>query len=90
MRNKIEDLRNHLFEAIEMVKDGKMDVQRARTVSELAGRITDTAKVEVEYMREVRGAAATGFMPLEEKPKADESSKVLPMGNERPRLVENG
>jgi len=90
MRNKIEDLRNHLFEAIEMVKDGKMDVQRARTVSELAGRITDTAKVEVEYMREVRGAAATGFMPLEEKPKVEEGGKVLPMGNERPRLVEKG
>ena len=89
MRNKIEDLRNHLFEAIEMVKDGKMDVQRARTVSELAGRITDTAKVEVEYMREVRGSAATGFMPLEEKPKS-EGGKALPMGNERPRLVEKG
>ena len=27
-RNKIEDLRNHLFETIEMLKDGDMEIEK--------------------------------------------------------------
>ena len=35
-RNKIEHLRDHLFETIEMLKDGDMDLDKARTIAEVA------------------------------------------------------
>ena len=68
MKNKISDLRNHLFETIERLKDEEkpMDLDRARAVAEVADRIIDSAKVEVKFM-EVTGAGGSGFIP-EERP----------------------
>lgn len=31
-RNKIEDLRNHLFEVIEALKDGDIEMDKAQTI----------------------------------------------------------
>jgi hypothetical protein len=52
VKNKISDLRNHLFETIERLKDEDkpMDLDRARAVSEVAQTIINTAKVEVAYL----------------------------------------
>lgn len=51
MRNKMSDLRNHLFETIEMLKDEEkpMDIARARAISDVAQTLINTAKVEMEY-----------------------------------------
>lgn len=58
--NKIGDLRNHLFESIEMLKNNsdpdaspneKMDVQTAKQISQLAGNLIDSYKVEVEAIQ---------------------------------------
>ena len=35
-RNKIEDLRDHLFETIEMIKEGDMELDKAKAIAELA------------------------------------------------------
>lgn len=53
MKNRIEDLRNHLFETIEMLKDKDkpMEIDRARAVADVAGKIIDTARVEVEHLK---------------------------------------
>lgn len=53
MKNRIEDLRNHLFETIEMLKDKEkpMEIDRARAVADVAGKIIDTARVEVEHLK---------------------------------------
>jgi hypothetical protein len=66
-KNKIEDLRNHLFETLEALKDKDepMDIARAKAVVDVAKAIVDTAKVEVDYMRVTGGVAGTGFMPDE-------------------------
>ncbi len=37
-RNKIDDLRNHLFETIEMLKDKEIDVNTAKAISEICFR----------------------------------------------------
>ena len=34
-KNKIQDLRNHLFETLEMLKDGDMDVSRASAIADV-------------------------------------------------------
>ena len=33
-KNKIIDLRNHLFETIERLKDGDMEIDKARAIAE--------------------------------------------------------
>lgn len=64
MKNKISDLRNHLFETIEMLKAGdkRMDVEKARTISDVAGKIIDSAKVEVNFMKVTGATKGTGFI----------------------------
>ena len=46
-RNKIDDLRNHLFETLEMLKDPDcpMDLERAKTIADVAQVIVNSAKV---------------------------------------------
>lgn len=52
-RNKMTDLRNHLFETLEKLKDEEspMDLARAKTISEVAQTIINSAKVEVEFLQ---------------------------------------
>ena len=49
MKNKIEDLRNHLFVAIEALLDEEnpMDIDRAKAVADVAQVMINSAKVEV-------------------------------------------
>lgn len=55
----IEDLRAVLFETLQAVKSGALDLDRARAVNELGRSITETAKVEVEYLRATGGGEST-------------------------------
>lgn len=66
-RNKIEDLRNHLFETIEMLKDGDIEIDKAKAISEVAQVIINSAKVEVQFLKEMGSNKHTGFIQLEEK-----------------------
>lgn len=65
MQNKISDLRNHLFETLEALKDPDtpMDLDRARAVAEVAKVIVDSAKVEVDFLKVTGAARSTDFMP---------------------------
>lgn len=67
MKNKIEDLRNHLFETIEMLKneENPLDVERAKAIAEAAQVIVNSAKVEVDFMRAVSATKGTGFIPMD-------------------------
>ncbi len=64
MNNKIEHLRNHLFETIEALKDKEapMDITRARAISDVAQTIINSAKVECEFLA-LTGGQGTGFIP---------------------------
>lgn len=52
-KNKLSDLRDHLFETIEQLKDkdAPMDLDRARTISDVAGKIIHAARVQVEFYK---------------------------------------
>ena len=65
-RNKIEDLRNHLFETIEMLKEGDMEIEKAKTIYDVAQVIINSAKVEVDFMKVVHGNGS-GFIPLDSR-----------------------
>lgn len=53
MKNKIEDLRNHLFETLEALKDKDhpMDLDRARVISGVAQTIINSSKGRHQYER---------------------------------------
>lgn len=56
MNNKMVDLRNHLFMAIERLNaegapPSAEEITRARTVSELCKTLIDSARVEVDCMK---------------------------------------
>lgn len=64
--SSIADLRKHLFETLEALKDKGMPVERAKAIAEVAQTIINSAKVEVDFMR-MRGErrGGTGFVPEE-------------------------
>lgn len=67
MKNKIDDLRNHLFETLEALKDKEnpMEIDRAKAIAQVAGVIVESAKVECQFV-ELTGAKGSGFIPTEQ------------------------
>ena len=64
-KDKIQDLRHHLFETIEMLKDKEIDINTARVIAEVSQVIVNTAKVEVSFIRATQSTEDTGFIKLE-------------------------
>jgi hypothetical protein len=74
MKNKIEDLRNHLFEQLERLADDEkmkdpnnleQELKRANSISQIANVIVATAKAETDYMRVAGKKSNTEFIPLD-------------------------
>lgn len=57
-KNKIQDLRDHLFETIEMLKEGDIDIERAEAITKVAQVIVNSAKVEVDYLNTIGGVGS--------------------------------
>ncbi len=79
MKNKMQDVRDHLIAQMEAIreadaKDSKAlqaELDKGRVLSEIGKVLTDTARVEVEAMKVFEGrTAGTGFIPLESTPPA--------------------
>jgi len=64
-KNKIEDLRNHLFATLEALQDDEkpMEIDRAKAIADVAQVIVNSAKIEVEYIRATGGNPVTHFIP---------------------------
>ena len=79
MKNKIEDLRNHLFATLESLADPEkpMEIERARAIADVARVIVDSAKAEVQFILATGESRGTGFIAI---PEAD----AAPI---RPRLA---
>jgi hypothetical protein len=54
-KNRMSDLRDHLFETLEALKDREnpMDIDRAKAVCQVAQTLIDSARVEVKAMEVV-------------------------------------
>jgi phosphoheptose isomerase len=63
MQNKMTDLRNHLFETLEALKDkdAPLDLARAKTIAEVAQVLINSAKVEVQFIGALGGGSASDF-----------------------------
>jgi len=66
-RNKIQDLRDHLFETIERLKDEEkpLDLDRARAIAEVAKVVVESAKVEVAFVKATGAVKSTNFLPVD-------------------------
>ena len=64
MKNKIDDLRDHLFATLEALRDPDkpMEIERARTIATVAQTVVNSAKVEVDYIK-ATGAKGSAFIP---------------------------
>ena len=84
MKNKIEDLRDHLFATLEELRDDQkpMDIKRALAVSQVAGTIIESAKVEVAFLNVTGAKQGTGFIPVEDR-------RPKPLQPINPRLVKS-
>jgi hypothetical protein len=74
-QNKIDDLRNHLFEALEALKDDEkpMELDRARAIADVAKVLVESAKVEVDFLKVTGAIRSTNFLPV-----VDEEPRQLP------------
>lgn len=63
--HNIDGLRIHLFETLEALKDKDkpMDLDRARTVADVARVLVDSAKVEVDFLKVTGALKSTSFLP---------------------------
>jgi hypothetical protein len=63
-KNDIRELRKHLFETIEALKDPKvpMEIERAKAVCAVARELVNSAKVEVEYLNATGAAIESEFL----------------------------
>jgi hypothetical protein len=61
MSKKLDDLRETLFATLQAVRDGTLELDRARQVNEIAKTLIDSAKVEVDYLR-VSGGGESAFI----------------------------
>lgn len=70
MPKTINDLREVLFDTLEQLraKDNPMEIDRAKAISDIAGRLIDTAKVECQYVGLMGNGRSTGFIETEAKP----------------------
>ncbi|CAD0264686.1 MULTISPECIES: hypothetical protein [Pseudomonas] len=70
MKNKIEDLRNHLFATIEglLDPDKPMELDRAKAVAEVAQVMINSAKVEVAMVKALDAVSGSGFMQIGQEP----------------------
>jgi len=72
VKNKLSDLRDHLFAALEGLSDDEkpMDIERARAVAEVAQVVINSAKLEVEVLKlydgRMRGSDFVPVQPLEQ------------------------
>jgi len=76
-KNKMEDLRNHLFETLERLKDGDMEIETAKAIVDVSKVLVDSARVEVAFQKHV-GGIGSDFIEMTRK-----DQRQLSNGNDR-------
>ena len=62
--NTITDLRGHLFDTLKALKDptNPMEIDRAKAIADVAGKIIDSARVEVQFAKVTGNDQGSGFL----------------------------
>ena len=56
MRTQMSDLREHLFDVLERLKDNEpdMDIERAKTIVEVGKCLVETQRVQNDYLKTLK------------------------------------
>lgn len=83
MKNRITDLRNHLFAALEGLADQEnpMELDRAKAIADVSQTLINSAKVEVDYIKATGRLANSGFIPEQEQPGIGATNAAAPLRN---------
>ena len=65
-RNKINDLRDHLFETLERLKEGDIDIATAKAMADVGQVIINSAKIEIDFIKATGSTKDSGFIKLQE------------------------
>lgn len=77
--NSITDLREHLFDALKLLKAGKLEVGAAKAIAQIGGVVIETAKVELKAMEQTGRRTGTGFLEQAgEPPKLEKAPEGTP------------
>ncbi|WP_278939837.1 hypothetical protein [Pseudomonas helleri] len=70
MKNKMTDLRDHLFATLEALQDPDkpMEIERAKAIADVAKVLVDSAKVEVAFIVAMDGDVETSGFIESKKP----------------------
>jgi hypothetical protein len=69
MSKNLSDLRAALFETLEGVKSGTIDLDKARAINDIGKTLIDSAKVEVQYLEAIGGTGDSPFIaPPDDQP----------------------
>jgi hypothetical protein len=76
-KNKLSDLRDHLFETLERLKDEEkpMDIARAKAIASVAQTIINSATVEVKAMDAFGQADPSAFFERPQLPPGPSAAK---------------
>lgn len=75
MSKNLSDLRTALFDTLEKVKSGELDLDKARAINDIGKTLIDSAKVEVQYLEAIGGAGESNFISP-----AEDGTPQLPNG----------
>ena len=62
MSDDINGLRGMLFETLRDLREGKIDIDKAKAINDTAQTIINSAKVEVDYIRITGAQTSNGFI----------------------------
>lgn len=82
----ITELRELLFDAIRGVKDGTLELDRAKAVSELSQTVINSAKAETDFMRASGRVAVSDFIPSDRqrRVRGPDALELPPPGDSSP------
>ncbi len=82
MKNKVSDLRNHMFAALDRLNDVEkltkeevqMEIDKSNAIGSIGKVIIETAKTELAYARFLNGEVPKNFLEL---PEEDNKNPIL-------------
>lgn len=66
MNNDINELREHMFATLRGLRDGTLDIDKAKAISGVGQVLIASAKVEVDFIK-ATGSDGSGFITAPEK-----------------------
>lgn len=79
--NNMQTLRDHLFDTLKGLKDGSLEVEKAKVIGDISQVLINTAKVEVDFIRANSGGKSEFFASEVKQISETSNGTVTRIGN---------